>query len=438
MPPKQKVFVPLRLLSPSHAEYRGKCPAHIGTGSPCTSNLKNIGHINRLLTSLENGQGKAVTDEKRVDTLQEIAILSLCRRHNKEQDIENAVHQWEDENLLAGLQTPQKDEGSALNLEFEPYRTKEIEVMLQDLDLNVDKKIINKLTDDTGRDKDKYKYLYILGHEATEGMYKIGYAKHHKRITIDHERCYPNLHVWGYIPCPNAELFEKLVHLEFVQHRYKHKCDHHGFHTEWFKVHIDDIWKSIHAWSQFSRELYRADPTGKKKKFYLLLPGFDSGPERWHKWAMEWVERWSGKGPVSQSHIQDKYSYDKAIQPENDVEAVPRLSSSSSARGTPGNDFSGPLTPMDNSRIRKGKYSARKSISTVESWSSKSNHSVRLTSTVVEYNFGSTTTDTSPTPASRKRPDLVRNGGDSDLARLTQNLDLSDIEDEDLDALALR
>ncbi|KAL4793738.1 hypothetical protein BDV19DRAFT_212998 [Aspergillus venezuelensis] len=162
--------------------------------------------------------------------------LTLCGRHSKDGDITAAVRQWKAEVLLAAITTP-KTKSSSLTLSFKRYRIKEItDQVLANPDLYVDKKISGKLLGISPTSKPDNQFLYILEHKNYKGMYKVGFTEGHKRIR-DHEKCYPGLSLHDYVPCPNAELFEKIVHLEFVQYRYSHFCKYHCHeHIEWFEA----------------------------------------------------------------------------------------------------------------------------------------------------------------------------------------------------------
>ncbi|KAL4957547.1 hypothetical protein BDW69DRAFT_180472 [Aspergillus filifer] len=431
-----KVFDTFYSLSLSHAEYRGKCPAHTRAGTPCSTNLKSdyVIEVSTHVQSIKNGKDK---QEKTNYTLQKIAMLSLCGRHSKDGDITAAVRQWEAEVLLAAIATP-KTKSSSLVVNFKPYRTNEItDLILADPDLYVDKKISGKLLTISPTTKLANQFLYIIGHDNYKDMYKVGFTENHKRITSDHEKCYPGLSVYAYVPCPNAEVFEKIVHLEFVQYRYSHFCEHHRYeHVEWFKAPIKEIWSSVHAWTEFSQNLHLSEKS--LNKFNLELPGFDSGPERWHRWAKGWVETWAKADKGRQRAIQVD---DTCSRPSSSSASTHIPSSLILASDTHGIQSLTP-PPAHKTRPRDGSKSIEESTSMLEISASKSDSgsmfsfSIKSTSGKISYDCDSqpSTPDVSPTrrlAPGRPGPISRGVGAFTELTSRLKNLGIRDYLEHD-------
>ncbi|KAL2833785.1 T5orf172 domain-containing protein [Aspergillus cavernicola] len=395
MPVKENVFVPFRLLSPSDPEYKADCPAKTGNGSRCKSRLQkcNIPQINELLAKLQDSHENTIEDETREDTLREIARLSICGHQKK--SIEAAVRQWIAEiqsqaSHSVGLRTPPrnvnaqlKDNGGGSKLEFTPYRRKEIETVANELsrklDLIMDENISVELLKHIGDWKAERGHLYVFECEGAEGMYKVGRTTRVRKRGAEQEKCYPRLVERRSIYCPNAELFERLVHLEFAQHRYQHKCVHcNQTHTEWFKTPYDDIVGRILLWSRFSQDLQSGDTFAKLSQVTIPLPGASSDPDRWYRWVLKWVELWTEKSPVPESNPSEESVVNKTngiedLEPDEDAAWGPGLSPSSSGPGIPGDDFTDPPTPTPSVRTRKGKFTMREPLIIPEVIPSESN-----------------------------------------------------------------
>ncbi|KAL4869228.1 hypothetical protein BDV12DRAFT_208665 [Aspergillus spectabilis] len=382
MPAKVRNFIPFHLLSPLHPEYIAECSAHKNDGERCTSKLgkPTIPLINRLYTRLQNSYKSMNNDETRKEMLRELAMLTICGHQSKsEGTIEAAVHQWNSElqpqdSAAVGLETPPRNVNTQLNddegsskLEFTPYQsTKKIDRLVADelsheLDRMMDRKISQKFI--TRDWKDERDYLYIFECEGAEGMCKVGHTRNLSRRASEQERCYPDTVQRWSLYCPNAEVFERVVQVEFAHHRYQHECPKcKTTHTEWFKAPVDDLRERVKVWSQFSRGLQSHD---KRSRVEIPLPGFSSDPDRWYKWALKWVQLWEEKIPVSEPNASGKPVVDNAtvtgkeLNLDDDAESVPGLSPPSSAPGMPDDDFSGPPTPTPSARSRNGKQILR-------------------------------------------------------------------------------
>ncbi|KAL2832049.1 hypothetical protein BDW59DRAFT_114819 [Aspergillus cavernicola] len=303
MPSKVRVFVQFHILPSAHPSYTGKCAALTKDGRPCPRWLKcDISPIDKLHAKLQHDDGRAMEDREREDTLREIAKLCLCSsyKHNGDGCIEAAVRQWNAEirsqaGPLVDPQTPPRNvvtpakHSGGLHLGFEPYLPSEIKKLVdnqlwQALDRKIDKDISAELIIRTDKGEDAVNYLYIFSRENEKGMYKVGHTKGLKRVTHDHERCYPRLVVRKCVECPNAQLIERLVHLEFARYHHQRYCGHcNKMHREWFDAPYEHLMESINKWSRFSRILYSGDTWNKQKDPQVSLVSVTSGPHRWHE-----------------------------------------------------------------------------------------------------------------------------------------------------------
>ncbi|KAL4971540.1 T5orf172 domain-containing protein [Aspergillus desertorum] len=386
MQAKEKKFVPVRHLSPSHPEYTSHCPAKTEKGSRCASRLRegNIPLIKELLAKLQDGHKDSIDDETRKETLRRIAVLSICGRQKNY--IDTAVLQWLAENgpqasHSMGPQTPPvplrptkggnamlADTERGSKLKFIPYRREETETLVADeqsrelnriLDENIGTKFLKHLRDSTA----ERGYLYIFECEGETGMYKVGRTKRFMERDAEQQKCY-RVAQYQSICCPNAELFERIIQLEFAQYRYQHYCDRcNRFHTEWFKAPFNDIVEHIRLWSQFSQDLQRGDTFAKLSQVSVQLPGTSSDPDRWYKWGLGYVRKWSRSqdpqlNPSGESVV-SKATGTKDLEPDDNTVSVPELSPCSSSPGTPGDDFADPPTPTPSSRTRNEKFSSQ-------------------------------------------------------------------------------
>ncbi|KAB8238231.1 GIY-YIG nuclease family protein [Aspergillus alliaceus] len=377
MPAKERYFIPFRHLSPSLPEYTAECAAHKNNGKRCTSMVQshNIPEINRLHARLQISYETTNNDERREEMLRKLAKLTICGHQTRVDGvIEAAVHQWNFElqpqdGAAVSLETPPRnvnaqsndDKGSS-KLKFTPYQKTNIDKPVADalsheLDRMVDRNIGQKIiTHDWKHERD---YLYIFECEEAEGMCKLGRTYDLSRRASEHEKCYPNLTQRWSLYCPNAEVFERVVQLEFSRHRYKHEClKCNVTHTEWFKTDIDDIYQRVKVWCQFSKGLQSHE---KRSQVSVPVPGFSSDPDRWYKWAQKWVQLWDEKVSHTEPNTSGKSVVDNVIVTgedlnlDDDAESVPGLSPSSSAPGAPDDDYSDPPTPTPIERSRNGK-----------------------------------------------------------------------------------
>ncbi|KAL4995586.1 hypothetical protein BDV10DRAFT_187911 [Aspergillus recurvatus] len=372
MSAKEKVFVPFRVLSPSHPEYTSHCPAKTEKGWRCRSRLQecNIPRIKELLTKLQDSHEDTSEGETREDTLRRIASLSICGHQRN--NIDAAVRQWTAEiqsqdSHSVGLQPPPEnanarltDDGQGSRLRFAPYRQAAVADELSRelnriMDENIGAEFLKRIRDS----KAERGYLYIFECEGAEGMYKVGRTKRHTRRAAEQERCYSSVVERWTRHCPNAELFEKIIQLQFAQCRYQHDCVRcKRAHTEWFKAPYDDIARHIHLWSEFSRDLQRGDTFAKLSQMTIPLPGTSSDPDRWYRWALGYIETWRKRSPVPELSTSDECVVNKASaiedrRPDGDTVAVPARSPSSSTPGSPGDDSTGRPSLTLSIRTRK-------------------------------------------------------------------------------------
>ncbi|KAL4740620.1 T5orf172 domain-containing protein [Aspergillus similis] len=370
-------FCSVHLTSSSHITDL-KCFTYKANEVRCgrTFSSRHLPRIDELHAKLCGETQEHIDDEERDHILEELASICLCGSHNKENYVRAAVHQWtaelqsrSNQSFLNNPATTPLNGGGCTTLDVKPYCEQDAEEEESTSTGPKQTKATNlkmtlKLLDQINNDPNKSDYLYVFGNPATPGLYKVGSTKHVRRRTREHKVCYPGLDILGYKKCPNAELFEKLVHSEFSQHQQPQICTKCRAkpteHKEWFKAPVEVLLKSIDDWSQFSRMLY-CDSTQARfdeLRFAIDVGNLSKDPAMLRKWAMEKVELWSSKnlhqaggtraraiepGDIAElSHVSD---YSSSL--------VPELSPGSSAPGTP-DSLLDPPTPTPGSRIRKG------------------------------------------------------------------------------------
>ncbi|KAE8416201.1 hypothetical protein BDV36DRAFT_260856 [Aspergillus pseudocaelatus] len=376
MPAKKKSFIPFHLLLSSDPEHT-QCAAYTDGGNRCSSKapgLKvpsleqpNICRINELHAELQKSYEAKIDYERRKDMLMELAKLTICGRQKNK--IDAAVPQWNAElqsqdSATVSLETPPRnvnaqsnnDKGSS-KLEFTPCQPAEIDELVggelnQELDRIIDRKISQNFI--THNWKDHRDHLYIFQCEEAEGMCRLGRTRNPSRRASEHEKCYPNLTQQRCLHCPNSKVFERVVQLELTQYRYKHEClTCNAIHTEWFKADINDIYQRVEVWCQFSKGFQSID---KRSQVSIPVPGFSADPDRWLKWAQEYVQSWDKEVVHSEPNISGKSVVDNDIVTgDDDAESMPGLSPSSSASEAPDGDYSDPPTPTPIERSRNAK-----------------------------------------------------------------------------------
>ncbi|KAL4985175.1 hypothetical protein BDW68DRAFT_179947 [Aspergillus falconensis] len=408
-------FHSILLASSSHITDKDlKCFAYKGKNDRCRSPipLRRLPRMDELHAELHSKTGEHIDDGERHDILEELAYICLCGSHNKDQYLKAAVHQWADElrslannSFLDEPATTPLNIGGCITLEFKPYRERNVEEDATSAMAQVKAKnlqMTRQLLERINNNPNKSIYLYLFGHAAATGVYKVGNTKHMQRMTRQHELCYPGLLVYCFNHCPNAELFEKLVHGEFSQRQRQHTCETCQIepidHKEWFEVPLEELVNCINEWSLFSRMLYRDDTRARLAEldFNIDVRNLSKDPAMLRKWAMDKVAQWSGKSSRGQvegprgsiaarrikpeSYLEREHVSDDHSSPPN---PVPELSPGSSAPGTP-DSLLDPPTPTPSSRIRRRRYTFVQREAILEASPTDSTISFSLTTTGVE------------------------------------------------------
>ncbi|KAL4811960.1 hypothetical protein BDW67DRAFT_189140 [Aspergillus spinulosporus] len=233
----------------------------------------------------------------------------------------------------------------------------------------VDEEVRGKLTKRMVNLDRKTSHLYIFSSPEAKGFYKVGRGQDISRPTKSQERCYPNHELHCYIECPNASLFERVVHAEFLLYRRKHtckRCKPEGReHIEWIEAPLQDILDSVTAWSMYARWFYQCGNDIDERQS-LPLSGFSDRADRWRNWALEETMRWmkSSHGrmaSVSRQGVQER-SYEAEIaehgweigsEDEYFLDSVPGLSDSPGT--TPGlEEIQEPPTPATPTPASRG------------------------------------------------------------------------------------
>ncbi|KAL2819833.1 hypothetical protein BJX63DRAFT_363617 [Aspergillus granulosus] len=374
MPPKERHFVPFRLLSPSHPDYTDECSAYKTDGKRCRSKVQRraIDRIRKLHTEVQNS---TVDEETIEDKLGQLATITICGHQFRSPGIiEAAVEQWKSElqaleNATVRPDTPPREANAASNkdegrpkLVFTPHKTFDVDRLLsRELDQIMDRRISQKFNNCDW--KDERDYLYIFECEEAEGMCKFGRTFKLSRRASEHEKCYPFLTQRWEHHCPNSKVFERVVQLELAERRYKHECrECNGTHTEWFKIGLEEMKQRVKVWCRFSRRLQERE---RRLQLTIPLSGFSVDPDRWYNWAREWVRKWDEEAPQPEPNTPGNSSVDSAIpngdnfNGDDDAQSVPGLSPPSSVPGTPDDDYSNPPTPTPLERSRNEKPSLR-------------------------------------------------------------------------------
>ncbi|OJJ02339.1 hypothetical protein ASPVEDRAFT_668992 [Aspergillus versicolor CBS 583.65] len=394
------------LTTPGHfSDRKAQCVAYVerrGSMKRCGSNwtVSEEG-----VMDIGNLQGKYKNEsepEKRAGILRDIATCCLCGNHFGKW--EAAVYQWENEiqsqarnSELGRFVTSQPQRGRQRSIDFRRYGRQEIEEASDLMSLlerevehtedvlehmkAVDRKAINYLISRLersqkakGNKRVPSSFLYVFSHHAAEDFYKVGTGNGKLRIR-QQELCYPGLVVQCLIFCPNAQLFENMVHAEFSADRYYHICDGHGTpqkHTEWFKASLADILNSVTAWSAFSQVFHGENIRIDRREPIFCLPGGSHDRARWTKWARWQAEKWVWQSQVAadgryrqDSDYQDSVNIQTPIRQrhsgigsDTDYPSSPPELTPSSGPGSPDSGCDGPPTPTPSTRTKRGRYSS--------------------------------------------------------------------------------
>ncbi|KAL2870895.1 GIY-YIG nuclease family protein [Aspergillus lucknowensis] len=314
----------------------------------------------------------------------DITQICLCDRHHNDDLKAAAVQQWEDELAsrasnphLAELKTPKKKSGEVLRLKFEIFTqqtseddaTRSLEAAVDQRQKErerraIDRRVIDRVSSLEDEDNKKSNYLYILGHTAAKGLYKVGSAKDMGRLR-KHRVCYPGYTLYTFTSCPRALVFEKQVHAEFSQQRRWHICEVPGCktekHGEWFEAPLEDILSSVGAWSFFARTLYRDDISINRSQPTFPWSGYSSHPHRWHTWAQEQAEQWIRENQAQPHTVRanpvSAHDLDPNFDRQDVSSPVPGLSHSpTQSPDSVDGRFQDPATPTPLGRGRRGRH----------------------------------------------------------------------------------
>ncbi|KAL4912148.1 hypothetical protein BDW62DRAFT_195334 [Aspergillus aurantiobrunneus] len=384
-------FTSFHLISSTHITYTDrKCVAYKANQKRCGNEIPStdLPRLHALHDKLCQQDWKHIENDKRAESLEDIADICLCWHHRGKNYMKAARLQWEDEiqsrasNVyLDAPEPPSKKRGNCLKLEFESYRNHDIEThatgeLIKQLNWRIDKKISVQLIEKLEKKSDRSRYLYIFGHKDAPGVYKVGHSTRLQRMNRDHEKCYPDLVLYSFSYCPNAEPFEKVVHAAFGHYRRQHRCDIcNVMHQEWFEAPLEDIVYSVNTWSLFSRILYRYDTSIKMAELEVPVCRVSSDRTRWHNWALRWAERWSRMASDRQHNALGASAIEQTNEPgghllpdqrsEKFSSPVPELSPSS-APDTPDDNLMVPATPTPGSRMQRGGYKSRQYLRALE------------------------------------------------------------------------
>ncbi|KAL4912147.1 hypothetical protein BDW62DRAFT_195333 [Aspergillus aurantiobrunneus] len=235
------------------------------------------------------------------DILAELAKLCLCREagHNTAQTVDEAIKQWKQQKTSSDLEdaapsslsTPEDREnnpGPLAQFKFErPKGTENIDPK------EIDDRILGLLEE--GNTADKPKCMYLMGHKAAKGLYKIG-NKAKILSKLPYKSCYyPGWDLYYWVQCSYPGFVQQLVLGEFGAQKRIHRCDnsesstHPKTHINWIEAPGEDIKASINAWS----DLVKRDYSGVQ----LPASGFSTDLNRWTKWAQQTAD--SLKAPAA-------------------------------------------------------------------------------------------------------------------------------------------
>ncbi|KAL4733481.1 hypothetical protein BDV11DRAFT_210176 [Aspergillus similis] len=173
---------------------------------------------------------------------------------------DSAAGQPENEIQSIGPQTPPAKNCGPRQIEFQKYKSPRARTTHNEVKM-VNDEVNAKLTRRFTNVEEKANHLYVFSSPETKGHYKVGRGKKLERPTKGQEKCYPKHELHCYIECPNADLFEFVVHAEFLLSRRTHKCNRceekEVTHKEWIEAPLQDILDSVTAWSMYARWLYQ-------------------------------------------------------------------------------------------------------------------------------------------------------------------------------------
>ncbi|KAL4757105.1 GIY-YIG nuclease family protein [Aspergillus foveolatus] len=173
--------------------------------------------------------------------------------------------------------------------------------------------------------------LYVFSTPGAEGHYKVGHTQSNDKRIKDQMKCYPEQSFRLAFECPNAYLFEQVVLAEFLLSRRKHwcnRCEKGGRqHIEWIEAPLEDIIDSLNAWSEYANYFYKYG-TYIEEGQNIPLPNFSPCADRWRKWAVGRIKRWteihqSRMAPTSGQYVQER-TYETKPDPQYGCETRPK------------------------------------------------------------------------------------------------------------------
>ncbi|BCS24878.1 GIY-YIG nuclease family protein [Aspergillus puulaauensis] len=236
----------------------------------------------------------------RSDLLQQIASLTLCYAHGEAEDIDAAMVQWETE-IQSRVSTTQPQTPIAAStrdkqsLRFHSYYTPRSRKK-PDSPEALDVMVRQLLSGNIGVKQKEC--LYVFSDNHTSDAYKVGCGADLSRAMEGWEKCYPKHKLHCFTECPNAYLFERVVHAELALYRRRHKCTMcPREHEEWFEAPLPVILDSVRAWSSYASMLYRRGLAIDGYHQILPLAGFSNRQDRWRRWALKETMRWMDGTP---------------------------------------------------------------------------------------------------------------------------------------------
>ncbi|KAL2829911.1 hypothetical protein BJY01DRAFT_254817 [Aspergillus pseudoustus] len=239
----------------------------------------------------------------RPSILRQIAENCLCDVHNTNKNLAAAANQWENEiepetrPALPLTPNPKTNRGhKQIQFKCSPVTKKRSEDPKK-----VDARVRHVLADSIEIQDKTATHLYVFSYEGAPGLYKVGVTNNPDRRSEEHEKCYPG-HTGHYsASCPNARLFERVIHAELTQYQRCHTCTRCRTkpkqHVEWFEAPLDLIRKVVLAWSLYALGLYDNGLSLDANHQRLPLRGFSDRPDRWHRWALGEAQRWMDENP---------------------------------------------------------------------------------------------------------------------------------------------
>ncbi|KAL4738221.1 hypothetical protein BDV11DRAFT_206136 [Aspergillus similis] len=326
-----------------------RCAAVLSPGRDRCSELFSLDSASKLhaLYGKLHDNDDINDNAARAHVLEQIARLCLCEAHAEDHNVTAAVLQWESHiQSRAGVrpadpQTPitknVKDQGQIFITKYTPEKSK----IKPDNPTDIDRQVRRVLAE-RFENKDKAAtHLYVFSYEGAKDLYKVGLTQHLTRVT-EQEKCYSKLKLHCFVECPNAALFESVVHEEFRQYRRKYMCQHCRNkkgdpvqHKEWFQAPLRDILDSVTAWSLYARMLYGDGLSIDRNYQNLPTPGFLSRPDRWRRWALAETMRWMDMEPSQVAIVPERPKPTEIKESESEYESASETASVFSGHGSP-------------------------------------------------------------------------------------------------------